>query len=83
MYVISTNYRDDSGILAIFVAQLFVGEGQGWTVVCGSWKIGSQLDKFLQEWERKREVTGSVENGRKWFSFSLIFWTFTQIFSIV
>ena len=55
---------------AIFVAHISAGEGQGWTVVCGSWMIGSQLDKFLREWERKREVTGPLENGKKCLSYS-------------
>ena len=63
------------------MAQNSLGEDPSWKSVCGSWPIGSQLDKCLREQEHKQEVTGSVENGRKWLSFSLILWTFTWIYN--
>jgi hypothetical protein len=41
--------------------------------ITASWTV----DKCLREQEQKQEVTGSMENGRKWLSFSLILLTFT------
>ena len=84
---ICTKYRDngfrvDLGYFGHFRGTKIVGGGSQvdrLLLELEDWITAGSMDKCLREQEQKQEVTGSVENGRKWLSFSLILWTFTWI----